>query len=300
MIAWVCRAVAVAVAFVLAGTPHLGAQAPLDLRVEAPRTLAGPADAVADMNLEQLSVALARAGLPSPPRVDITLLDEADRRARNVPAWVVGRITGPSAVVIFPDRVGSYPYGSLESVVWHEIAHVALARHAGGRQLPRWFHEGVATSVERDWGFTAGLQLGLAIAGDPDLPALARLFASDSEPETARAYRLAAALVADVRRRHGPDAPGAVAALVADGLPFAEAFARHTGTTPARAAALAWAPYQRWTSWIPTLTSVTAVWVLILMLAGGAFVVTRRRRAERRRRWDEEDGWTSGRSGSRG
>jgi len=43
----------------------------------------------------------------------------------------------------------------LEDVLRHEIAHVSLHRAAGGRELPRWFHEGVAHLGEGfSWGRT--------------------------------------------------------------------------------------------------------------------------------------------------
>lgn len=273
-----------------AGLAGLGAQqARLDLRVEAPPSLAGLAARVEDVDREQLAAALSRAGLPAPSRVDLTLLAEEDPRAGAIPRWVVGFASGRQAVTILPTRIGAYPYGSLESVVWHEVAHLALSIQAGERALPRWFHEGVATSVERDWGFTTGVRLGLAIAAEPDLPVVERLFASGVEPETTRAYLLAAVAVSDLRRRHGADAPGAIAGLVARDVPFARAFAQYTGSTPGEAAARAWAPYRRWTAWIPTLTSGSAVWMLTMLLACIAFAVTLRKRARRRRMWDGQD-----------
>jgi hypothetical protein len=261
--------------------------APFDMRIEAPPVLAPLVERVANLDRTALVAALARAGLPVPPRVDLTLLSEDDPRARAIPRGVVGRATGGSVVEILPARIGPYPYGSLESVLWHEIAHVALSRQAGQRALPRWFHEGVATSVERDWGLSAGLRLRLAVATEPDLPAVERLFASAPGSETVRAYLLAAVLVSDLRQRHGAAIPGRIAGLVARGVPFRAAFEQYTGNTPGAAAARAWESYRRWTTWIPAVTSGSAVWFLTMTLACVAFVVRLRRRARRRRNWDE-------------
>jgi hypothetical protein len=261
----------------------------LDLRVNTPAALVSFAERVEHMNRQELVSALARAGLPVPSRVDVTLLTEEDPRARAIPRWVVGRAFGSETVMILPARIGTYPYGSLESVIWHEIAHLALFIQAGGHALPRWFHEGVATSVESDWGFTTSVRLGFAIASEPDLPAVERLFASEAEPGTSRAYLLAAVLVSDLRRRYGANAPGGIAGLVSQGTPFDQAFLQYTGSTPGRVAARAWDPYRQWTNWIPTVTSRTAVWTLTLALALVAFVVTLRKRARRRRLWDEEE-----------
>src|SRR5687768_10271987 len=51
--------------------------------------------------------------------------------------------------------VRTVAYGSLESVVWHEVVHLALSAQAGDRPLPRWFHEGVAMSVDKGLGVTS-------------------------------------------------------------------------------------------------------------------------------------------------
>jgi hypothetical protein len=191
--------------------------------------------------------------------------------------------------VIFPTRVLSYPYDSLESVVRHEVAHLALTTRAGGRPLPRWFHEGVATSVDTGWKTAARLHLLLAILARPDLTELTRLFASPSQSETTQAYLLSALLVHDLRERHGPAVPGAIAGRVAAGTTFVDAFRLETGATPDAAALDAWAGYRRWTAWVPAVTSPAAAWTLILALAPVAFVAQRRRRARRRQVWDEEE-----------
>ena len=275
----------------LAGAPgSLARQAlDVDLRVDAPPSLAGLAERVRSIDQQRLAAALARAGLAVPPLVQVTLIPEADARARATPRWVAGAAFGSHDVVIFPARVGSYPYASLESVVSHEVAHLALSAQAGDRPLPRWFHEGVAISVEQEWGVRSQVRLLLTTIGDPGFPALGRLFESESQPDTARAYLLAAALVSDVQRRHGAAVPGAIAVRVANGASFPRAFQIETGDTPADAAMRAWVPYQRWTNWIPVVTSGFAVWMAILALACLAFIATLRKRVLRRRQWADEE-----------
>jgi hypothetical protein len=261
----------------------------LDLTIEAPPSLAPVADRVRSIDWQQLAAALAQAGLNLPPQVHVTLIPEDDSRARATPGWIVGRAFDSSDVVIFPARVGSYPYGSLESVVWHEVVHLALSAQAGDRPLPRWFHEGVAMSVEKGWGVTSQVRLLLATGGHPGLADLGRLFDSEAQLEAASAYLLAAALVSDMRRRHGAAAPGAIVDRVARGTLFAHAFELQTGEPPDEAAARAWQRYRRWTSWIPVVTSGSALWIGILALAFIAFMSTLRKRARRRRQWHEEE-----------
>lgn len=224
-----------------------------------------------------------------PPGIHITLVAEDDPRARATPVWIVGLAFGRRDIAIFPARIGADPYDSLESIVWHEVVHLALAAQAGDQPRPRWFHEGVAISVERGWGVTSQVRLLLAAGRRADLADVERLFKAGTEPETASAYLLAAALVSDVRSRYGAAVPGAIVDRVAQGAGFAEAFALETGETPDETAARVWQIYRRWTSWMPAVTSTLSVWIGILVLAAVAFVAARRKREQRRRQWDREE-----------
>jgi hypothetical protein len=266
----------------------------LDLTVEAPTSLAPAADRVRRMDREQLAQALARVGLNIPPQIRITLMAEDDLRARAIPLWIVGLASGQRDIAIFPERIGSYPYDSLESVVWHEVVHLALAAQAGNQPLPRWFHEGVAMSVERGWGVTSQVRFLLAAGGTADLADVERLFSAGTQPESYSAYLLAAALVSDLQQRHGAAVPGAIVERVAHGAGFAEAFVLETGETPDETAARVWQIYRRWTSWIPAATSAFSLWIGILVLAVVAFVATLRKRWQRRRQWDREELGTRG------
>ena len=235
---------------------------------------------------DSLAASLAHAGLSLPPRARITLIPNSDRRAAVTAEWIAGLASGTDEIVVFPQRIGGYPYDSLESLVLHEVVHLALNLRAGGRPLPRWFHEGVAVSVESGWGIGAEARLLIAAAREPGLDDVDRLFASDRAPETSTAYLLSAALVEDVRRRHGLAVPGAIAARVADGESFDQAFFRATGETVDEAAANAWRVY-RGLRWLPVLTGTSAIWAAILTLAAIAFVVRLRRR--KTKRWEEEE-----------
>jgi hypothetical protein len=257
--------------------------------IEAPPSMAAFAARVRAVDLADLARTLERVGLALPDDVRVTLVPDDDPRARPVPQWVVGLASGPRDVVIFPERVPPYPYDSIESVFRHEVAHLALAAGAGGAPLPRWFHEGVAMSIDRGWDTSGQLRLLLEMIRNPRTERLGHLFASNTRPESALAYGLSAALVADLQRRHGPAVVGALAAQVAAGVPFARGFEVETGETPDGAASRAWAAYRRWTSWVPALTSGTATWALILIVAAGAYVRVLRRRIRRRRAWEEEE-----------
>jgi hypothetical protein len=279
------RLIALAVLLLLEG-PVLGGQT---IVVDAPSSLAGAAARIEGIDRDRLVRTLQRAGLEAPPDIDVTAIAEDDPRAAAIPGWIVALASGTRDIVVFPDRVVAYPYDSLESVVQHEIAHLALTRRAGGAPLPRWFHEGVAVSVDVGWDLSSRLQLLLAMREDPTIGDVARLFQSGRQSESTLAYRLAAALVEDVRRRHGADVPGRIASRVAAGDSFERAFELTTGESADAAATRAWAAYSRWTGWVPALTSPSMPWAAILVLAFLAFAVRLRRRTIRRRQeWGEE------------
>ena len=277
----------VAIAFLLSSVVA-GARQPYDLTVDAPPSLAGVAARVEAMNAAGLARALSHAGLELPPRVHVLLIPEDDPRARQTPSWVVGQALGTDRMIVYPQRVGSYPYDSLESVVLHELVHLALTARAGGRDLPRWFQEGVAVSVESGWGIGSQARLLVAAARDPRIDDVSMLFESDAVPETTTAYLLSAALVEDLRRRHGLALPGVIAARVAEGQHFDAAFFSETGETVDEAAARAWRVY-RGIRWLPIVTSASSLWTWMVGLAFLAFMLRWRRRRERRRRWDEEE-----------
>ena len=260
-----------------------------DIRIEAPATLASAARRLDTIDRSRLDGDLARANLALPDTVTVSLIDSADPRAARTPAWIVGLAFGTDTVVIFPERVMAYPYDSLESVLRHELTHVALSARAGDSRLPRWFHEGVAVSVDAGWDLSSRLQLLLAMRSDLRVADLDRRFASEAPSDIDLAYRLAAALVDDLRRRHAPGIPGTIAGHVAMGRSFDDAFRLATGETPDAAAARAWGFYRQWNNWVTALTSPSVPWAIVLGLAVIAFVTRVRQRRRKRRQWQAED-----------
>lgn len=259
------------------------------LDVHAPARLSAAAGRLRTTDYSTLRRTLEGAGLRFPSRISATLVATDDERVERIPQWVVGLASGSEHVMIFPERIGPYPYDSLESVMRHEIVHLSLNDRAGGRPLPRWFHEGAAVTLETGWSTRDDLRLLLAALDPPSMADIARLFASDAYPDTTQAYLLSAALVAEIRSRHGSAAIGAIARHVASGLSFDAAFAAATGESVEAAAERAWRGHRRLSRWVPVLTSPSAAWTLIMALAGVAFVVRLRRVRELRRRWDEEE-----------
>ena len=160
----------------------------------------------------------------------------------------------------------------------------------GGRQLPRWFNEGLATLAADAWrlGDRSRLTLALLLEGELATAEMERLFAGD-RGEVMRAYALSSAFVRDLVLRHGARMPADLLSLVAIGHPFEHAFLRSTGRTIAQAERSFWRRYSIWYRWVPVLGSSFALWGLITLLFLLAAWVKRRRTAAIERRWEEEE-----------
>jgi hypothetical protein len=286
-----------AVAFLLASALPLSAASPLGpppprLVFEAPSSLGPVAARLRALGPGNLAAAMRLVGLTEPgPPVRVVLAREDSDLARNVPPWIAGYALGDlGVVVLLPGRQPSYPESSLAELLDHEVAHVLIARAAGGRPLPRFWNEGLAMAAAGDWGLEDRSRLALASLRGRDLSLgeLDRLFAG-GPGEVAAAYALSFAFVEDVLSREGQGTPAAILAGVAHGLSFEEAFRQAVGKTFDVAAADFTQRETFWYRWLPLLTSSVTLWIGITLLALWAGGRRRARTAALHRRWDEEE-----------
>jgi hypothetical protein len=281
---------AIVVGLVLAGTAA-GQGAP-SLLVEAPPELARQAAAVRALQWGDWESLLGLVGLARPgPPIRVVLAPEGSRLARNVPTWVSGyAVPEVDTIVLFPGRVPSYPDRNLDTLLHHEIAHLLLARAAGGGSVPRWFNEGVATVAAREWGVEDSARVALATIGrgPRTLSEVNAAFSGDAAAAS-RGYAVSAALVRYLLRRFGDDAVGRILARVAAGMDFDDAFDAATGETTGGFARGYFGRETLWTTWVPFLTSTTALWMAITLLALLAIRRRRERDAAIREAWAEEE-----------
>ncbi len=232
-------------------------------------------------------VGLDQAGAP----IRVALVPEGSPIAKRTSPSTAGyAVADENLIVLFPARSLRYPHDSLEDVLHHEVAHLLMARAARGAGLPLWFHEGLAVVAERTWGLEdqARLLSQLVLVSRTPLDQVDAMFASD-EGSKARAYTLAAAFVRDLMRRHGADAPANILRRMGGGETFERAFAMTTGESVAAAENTFWSGHRFWTSIGPFLTTQTALWMIVTLVAVVAIIRRRQQRAARRERWDEEE-----------
>jgi hypothetical protein len=276
----------------MAIAPGSGAGEPLRFTFEAPPSLDGAVAELRWLPSERWQEVSELVGLPGPgPPIRVLVVPEEAPLARRTPRWVEGfAVAGESVVVLLPERVSSYPYDSLPALLTHEVTHVLLDRATGGRELPRWFQEGVALLAARDWQLADRERLLVGGIGGvpPSTDALERAFAGDGYA-TETAYAIAGALAQDLVRRHGREVVAAIAREVAGGRSFDDAFATAAGTPLADFEAAFWRRFRLLYRWLPFATSGTALWLGVTALALAAMARRRARDAAIRRRWEDEE-----------
>ena len=282
---------------VTAGTAAAG-QLPV-LEVEAPDSLAAVAARARGFDTRALAAVMVLTGLADAGApIRVRLVPEEAELARATPAWVAGFADASrDLVVLFPQRIGSYPHGSLDAVLQHEVAHVLTARAAGGRRVPRWFNEGLASAAERTWGLGARSRFAWELVAGGRLTAaqLEGLFAQGPR-DVARAYALSDALVRHLLERYGPYAPARILSVMARGAPFEIALYAATGASVDALLAGFWSRHDVWKSWVSFAGQPFVQWSVITLLALAAIWRHRRRRRERRLQWEleeraEEEAW---------
>ena len=265
---------------------------PIELLVDAPPELEGVASYVRAFDTTRLVSVMRLTGLQDAGRpIRIVLVPEQSATAHDTPEWVAGFAdSADDRVVLFPDRIGSYPYGTLDGVVYHEVAHVLINRAANQRRVPRWFNEGLASAAERSWGlgdrsrFTWELLVGPALTATQ----IETLF-GQGHREVARAYVLSEALVRDILQRHGPLIAARLLSRMGDGASFEAALYAATGLTVAEHIRLFWDRHAVWKRWIALAGHPFALWSFATLLALVAIWRHRRRRFERRQQWEMEE-----------
>lgn len=271
--------------------PPASQLAPL-LAVEAEAGLERYARALSQIDPRPLTLLVQRLGLEEAGKpIRVQLLAESSAAAAGAPRWIAGWAYGAlGTVVLLPERTPSYPDGSLDELLRHEVTHVLVYRAAAGREVPRWFHEGAAMELSRPWGIDDRSRLTLALLLNERVPiaSLDRRFAG-SEGEVQRAYAISGALVRELVHAFGPEVIGAILQRVAIGLDFDQAFRRSTGVELAGFEAGFWRRYSLWYRWLPILTSGLTLWLVITLLALWAGAVRSRRRAELEARWTAEE-----------
>jgi hypothetical protein len=267
-----------------------GEASPL-LRFHAAPEYRGEANRLSRTSVEKLKELERFIGPVSEQPIDITLAGKGSSLAYRIPPWASGyALSEQSFVVIFPERNISYPDDSLEETLLHELAHVYLYRAAGGREIPRWFNEGVAVVAGRAWTLEDQARFSYAsIYATRVSPSGVDAMFNGSAGEAARAYAVSDAIVRNLVRERGASVVREVLTGVRRGDTFSGAFFQATLNTPERAFEEFW-DTQGWRrGLLPVLTSSALLWLIVTMIAIAAIRRRRRRDTLQRELWEAEE-----------
>jgi len=207
-----------------------------------------------------------------------------------LPSWAIG--------VAYPERmtmvIRSYhmpgtPRQDIGTIFIHELTHLLLAARFGDRPIPRWLHEGLATYEAYEWhpGQEWDLMLATISGRVPALEDLTQGFGRGVVEERL-GYLLSYTLVNYMVVTYGRKAFGNFVARLGGGGSFEEALIGAYGVS---------LPLfeQRWRdhldrrhTWMPIITSSSALWVVVMAVTVAAYWARRRRNARIRGAWEAE------------
>ncbi len=85
--------------------------------------------------------------------------------ATKMPTWVSGVAHPPRGEIAISIHDPDGSRSDLDTLLRHELVHVALFRASGGAELPRWFHEGMAESIANEVDLMRAEALAGAVFG---------------------------------------------------------------------------------------------------------------------------------------
>ncbi|MEZ4461307.1 MAG: peptidase MA family metallohydrolase [bacterium] len=186
----------------------------------------------------------------------------------RAPKWAAGLSLSNRSVVIIAMRPapGAKP-DEFETTFHHELVHVALDRAAGGRALPRWFHEGFAVMHADEWSPERSEMLSRA-AAQGALMSFGDLTSAFPEHHNSAslAYAQSFHFVREWQTRYGSDVYAKVLSRVRNGEPFHQAFRNVTDDSLMVAEA----------RWLQGLKNASSMWSMfndgVLIFFGAAIL----------------------------
>ena len=212
-------------------------------------------------------------------------------KATGMPVWVSGVAHPPRGEIAISIHDPDGSRSDLDTLLRHELVHVALYRATGGAALPRWFHEGVAESLANEVDLMRAEALAGAVFGR-GVPALERIEAEfHGDARQASVAYAAARDFATWLRYHDPDEAHfrQLLSQLHNGREFEQAFADAYGV-PLTELDQAWRAglFGRFV-WFPLLGSGSLPLLLIGPVVGFAWIRRRRQLAADWARLEAED-----------
>jgi hypothetical protein len=197
----------------------------------------------------------------------------------RAPEWGAGVALPQLGIIIIPgyvsDRTGTH---QLPVILRHELAHVALQRHLGDADVPRWFTEGYATWAAGQFDDNEGwmLRLALLTGRAPPLDSLTLdwpLMVADAR----LAYMLSASATRYLVSLGRPDTFERFLDVWAESGSFEQALRQVYILSSPQFERLWRAHVRRHYGWLQIAAQTLFIWVLLSVLVLALFVIRRRR-----------------------
>jgi hypothetical protein len=207
-----------------------------------------------------------------------------------LPDWAVGvAYPGMMTMVIRSYHVAGTPRQDVGAILVHELTHLVLGARFGAQPIPFWLHEGLAMYEAGEWDPGHEWDLVRVVLANRVPPLDALTASGNSESEARTAYALSEALVGHMIATYGPESFGGFVDQLAEGQAFEDALTRAFGVTPERFEVRWRAHLDRRYTWIPLITSSSALWALVMASAFVAYAARKRRNRKIAAAWAEEE-----------
>lgn len=228
-------------------------------------------------------------GLKYPVTIEIAPTEERFKELTEgrLPDWSAAVAIGYDTIVLSPLEGHKQ---DLNHVLTHELAHLIINDAAGGRMVPRWFHEGVAEILGGNLGIQGKLYLMVRSAQNDLLTFddIEDVFAS-GQVDATLAYDQSMLAVQQLTADYGEDTVRNILARMTQGDSFDDAFAATTGASVAGFERIYLGAIRHRYGYLSLIASFLNIWTIILGVAVLAFVLQRIRTRRIMRRWEEEE-----------
>jgi len=211
---------------------------------------------------------------------------------RRIQSWSVG-VAYPrlNLIILLSPRALKRGHMDLRRVFTHEFTHIALGRaFQGSGGIPHWLHEGVAMYESKEWDFRRVSTITRAVLTNSLIPLseITQRFPRE-EDRAELAYCQSFYLISFLIHKYGR-------------LPFHRFIREYSGGNPLDQVLVDIYDIgldqleERWQrslkmrfSWIPIITSATALWFLLALLFILAYAKKRRAKRQLYEQWDKEE-----------
>jgi hypothetical protein len=193
-------------------------------------------------------------------------------------------------IIILSPRAIRGGHMDLSTIFKHEFTHIALGRaFQGSGGIPYWLHEGVAMYESREWDFRRVSTIMQAVLTDTLIPLseITQRFPQE-ENRAELAYCQSFYLISFLINKYGRPPFHRFIREYSRGNPLNQVLLDTYGMGLDRLEER-WRRYLKMRfSWIPIITSATALWFLIALLYILAYAKKRRAKRQLYEQWDKE------------